>query len=408
MRKDASKEEYNETDKIKMSVIVPLYKGNNYLTRIFDMMVINLDNLSNDLLLDLELVLVNDFPQEKLVLPHIGEEKFSVKVIENNINGGIHFSRVQGLQSARGEYILFLDQDDEISPVYFNEQLKNIGDNDAIICNGKIQGRLIYRTADELNGVLDVNVYQRGDNQIASPGQVLIKRETIPHEWIENILVHNGADDYFLWMLMFYYHRKMKIHDKILYCHIFTGDNASNDNEEMNRSVNEVAAFLYSKNILKSEEFERIYGQKNVVLSVRSETDIMKDFSKLQKYKQLLEIWMDLRDRNISFRYFFRHKKIKRIVIYGTGLFGKHLYYELQKSCISIVSFMDLRNRSDISEIETVKPGQEIGDVDAIIITPVLEYKEIAEHLSSYYDCCMISLESILLNADCRLMGDSE
>lgn len=394
-----------EDERTKISVIVPIFKGNKYITRIFDMMM---TNISNNMLIDLELILVNDFPQEELIIPDLKSDRFSVRVIVNKLNSGTHFSRVQGLYISCGEYILFLDQDDEISPIYFNEQLKSIGDNDAIICNGKIQGRLIYRNVEELNQVLNISNYKHADNKIASPGQVLIKRKAIPQEWIDNILEFTGADDYFLWMLMFYNDRKMVIHDKVLYCHMFTGDNASNDNIRMNRSVKEVAEFLYHRNILNNEEFKWIYNQRSVIVSKEKKTNIVKEYPKVQKYKQLLDIWMGLRDRSVSFEYFFERQKILRIVIFGTGMLGKHLYYELQKSCISVVYFMDSKNIADIDEIETIKPGQEIADIDAIIITPVLEYKEIAEFLSKFYNCYMISLESVLMNADCELTGNCE
>ncbi len=388
----------------KISVIVPLYKGKKYITKIYEMMYENINNIPKDKLIVIELILVNDFPQEKLVIPDFVDDRFVVKIIENKINSGIHFSRVEGLRNSYGEYILFLDQDDEISPKYINEQLQCLGGNDAIICNGKIQGRLIYRTVDELNRVLDKWDYRHGINKIASPGQVLIKRNAIPHEWIDNILVYNGADDYFLWMLMFYNNKKMKVQDKVLYCHMYTGDNTSSDNNEMNRSIKEVAEFLYNRNILNAEEFKWIYNQKSITASEEKMSDIIGEYPKVQKYKQLLEIWMELRDRKVSFSYFFEHQKIKRIAIFGAGMFGSHLYYELQKSCISVVCFIDSKNISDINEIETIKPGQEIEDIDAIIITPVLEYKEIAESLGKFYDCYMISLESVLMNADCKLI----
>lgn len=270
-----------EDERTKISVIVPIFKGNKYITRIFDMMM---TNISNNMLIDLELILVNDFPQEELIIPDLKSDRFSVRVIVNKLNSGTHFSRVQGLYISCGEYILFLDQDDEISPIYFNEQLKSIGDNDAIICNGKIQGRLIYRNVEELNQVLNISNYKHADNKIASPGQVLIKRKAIPQEWIDNILEFTGADDYFLWMLMFYNDRKMVIHDKVLYCHMFTGDNASNDNIRMNRSVKEVAEFLYHRNILNNEEFKWIYNQRSVIVSKEKKRILLKS---ILKYKNI-------------------------------------------------------------------------------------------------------------------------
>ena len=90
--------------------------------------------------------------------------------------------------------------------------------------------------------------------------------------------------------------------------------------------------------------------------------------------------------------------------IYFNVIIYSLYYFFYFNFCISVVCFIDSKNISGINEIKTIKPGQKIEDIDAIIITPVLEYKEIAESLEKFYDCYMISLESVLMNADCELI----
>ena len=83
---------------------------------------------------------------------------------------------------------------------------------------------------------------------------------------------------------------------------------------------------------------------------------------------------------------------------------GKHLYYELRDTNIVVVCFMDKNRKVDILGTKTIVPGEVIEEVDAIIITPIMEYERICEDLRRQYDCNMISIETVIYNADCELM----
>ena len=48
----------------------------------------------------------------------------------------------------------------------------------------------------------DLDCHYYYNNLIRSPGQVLIRKSSIPEYWSEHTLIHNGSDDAFLWILM--------------------------------------------------------------------------------------------------------------------------------------------------------------------------------------------------------------
>lgn len=83
---------------------------------------------------------------------------------------------------------------------------------------------------------------------------------------------------------------------------------------------------------------------------------------------------------------------------------GKHLYYELLNSKVNVECFMDQKGHVGFENVKTVVPGENIETVDAIIVTPIMEYRQIRSYLKEIYACAIISIESILLNADCTLM----
>ena len=106
---------------VTVSIVVPLYHGIKYIDSIISMAEAN-ESLLKKSFSDahVEVVLVNDFPDDEKNL-HIKQGKsVDVKVVKHFQNRGIHRSRVDGMKVSKGEYILFLDQDDEIEDDYGN------------------------------------------------------------------------------------------------------------------------------------------------------------------------------------------------------------------------------------------------------------------------------------------------
>lgn len=386
----------------KVTVIIPIYKGNHFISHLVHMLEENWRTLNRNEIVDIEMILVNDFPHEKLEIKEQWIQNISLIEISNKKNCGIHYSRVQGLLRSSGDYILFLDQDDEISPIYIREQMEALGQADAIICNGKNLSNLIYRTPEDLRKAIDKEEYRRGSNQIASPGQVLLRKSAIPEEWINNILLKNGADDYFLWMLMFIKNRKVKIHNKVLYWHLTSDVNTSKNVDEMDNSVFEMTSKMRKLEYLTEIEEKQIQKIRNDLRKWEPLSD--EKYKKEMAHKQILETWMTLRDRKITVDMFLTKMGIKRVAIYGCGMLGKHLYYELKESDITVVCMLDRNRMVNISGIKAIAPDELTEKVDAIIITPMMEYDKICEYLRQWHKCCMMSIETVIYNADYKLM----
>ena len=78
---------------------------------------------------------------------------------------------------------------------------------DVVVGNGYIKrlyiegSRIIYKE-EQLEKIKVLDNFIQEYNLIVSPGQVLIKRKSIPQLWLSKIMYRNGADDYFLWIVM--------------------------------------------------------------------------------------------------------------------------------------------------------------------------------------------------------------
>lgn len=91
----------------KISIIVPIYNVAIYLNQA-------LDSLTKQTLKELEFICINDASTDKSlkILEEYEQKDKRFIIINNEKNKGPGFSRNEGLEIAKGEYIMFLDPDD--------------------------------------------------------------------------------------------------------------------------------------------------------------------------------------------------------------------------------------------------------------------------------------------------------
>lgn len=99
-----------ETNGIKISVIVPVYNVEKYLREC-------LDSLKGQTFKYFEVICVDDCSTDQS-LEILKEYQMDQKmiVIQNDKNSGLSVTRNNGLKAAKGKYIYFLDSDDKICP----------------------------------------------------------------------------------------------------------------------------------------------------------------------------------------------------------------------------------------------------------------------------------------------------
>ena len=92
-----------------VSIIVPVYNTEKYLLRC-------LDSLVNQTFRDIEIIIVNDYSQgncKEIVEEYLKKDN-RIKYIEHNENKGTLIARKTGSIAAEGDYITYLDSDDEL------------------------------------------------------------------------------------------------------------------------------------------------------------------------------------------------------------------------------------------------------------------------------------------------------
>lgn len=96
--------------KILVSVIIPIYNSEKYISRC-------IESILNQSLQNFELILINDASLDSTYDIICGYQKKDcrIKIINNDINHGPMISRKNGYSVARGKYITFCDADDFLS-----------------------------------------------------------------------------------------------------------------------------------------------------------------------------------------------------------------------------------------------------------------------------------------------------
>lgn len=260
-----------------ISVITPYYFGYKYIDRLLK----TIDDNSKALIelepnVEIEYIIVNDSPEEELNITN-PYKSFKLRVLTYEVNRGIHGARSYGIRHSHGSYLLMLDQDDIIDSKFLLEQYRKINNSDVIICNALMEKEdnsceKLYKTQFDYFKVLNEKYYLLSHNQIASPGQCLIKRESIPEEWLSYNTTINGSDDLLLWVLMLEKHAKFSVNKSCLYKHVYTGKNQSANESQMNNSSLEITAYLKNINyvlprtvtrLIRSRKFDKEWLSKN-------------------------------------------------------------------------------------------------------------------------------------------------
>ena len=107
-----------------VSVIVPAYNAEKVLPR-------SLFSLFNQDYENIEIVVVNDGSKDGTLqyIKSLQAEHKNLVVVDQK-NGGVSKARNAGIEAAKGEFISFLDADDEYSKDYLSKLVNAIGDND--------------------------------------------------------------------------------------------------------------------------------------------------------------------------------------------------------------------------------------------------------------------------------------
>lgn len=155
------------TISVKVSVIIPIYNMEKYLSQC-------LDSIICQTLKDIEILCINDGSEDKSlnILEKYKEENENLIIISQS-NHGAAYSRNIGLKYATGEFVCFIDPDDYYPSKYVLQCLYDkVVENKMMICGGSFNSYI--------NGIVSAEYYENTPYYVFSEEK---KIKYVDYQW---------------------------------------------------------------------------------------------------------------------------------------------------------------------------------------------------------------------------------
>ena len=144
------------------------------------------------------------------------------------------------------------------------------------------------------------------------------------------------------------------------------------------------------KTFLESERSQLFDSSKENFQYLQEKAD------KFEYYVNIFHRWMELRENGISICDYLRKYNLNTVAIYGLGMFGKHLYWELTNKGMDVSYIIDRQGSSLDPNLTIYLPEDDFPECDVIIVTPFWIYDQIKKVLGDGKN--IIPLDEIICN----------
>lgn len=178
-----------------VSVFIPVYNCQDYIKD-------SLESIINQTYHNLEIILVDDGSTDDSVkiIQSISDER--IRLIQNNENMGIPYTRNVGIKEAKGKYLVIMDSDDISSLDRVEKQVDFLESNPDIDAVGsyyiKFGGRFDRKIKTQFTQPEEIKILLLFFNPIANPSAAM-RMKTIIENNLEYNLNYFVAQDYGMW-----------------------------------------------------------------------------------------------------------------------------------------------------------------------------------------------------------------
>lgn len=300
---------------VLVSVIVPIYNSSQFLKE-------TVSEIQNQTYSNLEIILVDDGSTDNSlnICNNISENDLRVTVVHKE-NEGLGFARNTGLQHAHGQYILFIDSDDQIEldmveemlTIMLREKVDLVTSN--FIYNGVIQDSCIPSRLYDKNEILNnITLKMLGPSQVGKNDQFNVSSCTkmYNHTLIKEsgILFHSERE--LIWEdLAFNYDYLMMCNSVYVLDHAFYHYNYNPQslthsyNPLRSKKILDMYAYMKNKvretysDAFRKEALERL--ENNFLGNMRTciKLEVLLGKSPLQAYHRIKNICVDTRFQDL-------------------------------------------------------------------------------------------------------------
>lgn len=282
---------------MKVSIIIPIYNAEKFISKAIKCVL-------NQTYKNFELILINDGSTDKsgYICDQFALTEKKIKVIHQN-NRGVSAARNNGIMHASGEWVCFLDSDDEVSPKWLQSYIDEITDSVDIIFQGaKIIGphnhsyfNLTNHTYNKDNFSDFINLWHNKEGHIGSAWSKIFRASIIYKYNIKyNETIHNYEDWIFLTQVLTY-SRNIKTISASHY--IYNNINSNLTSQKVKWNAEQRIAILNARYdaafMIKAidEKCFHIYISNITPLLIQTISQIYKEKYPKNKRNKLLHTW---------------------------------------------------------------------------------------------------------------------
>lgn len=110
----------------------------------------------------------------------------------------------------------------------------------------------------------------------------------------------------------------------------------------------------------------------------------------------MMNLWVRVKQEGKNLSSYFKKNGYSNIAIYGMSHAGETLVDELRHTDTHVAYGIDKNVGTTYSDIDMFSLNDDFEEVDAVVVTAITFFDEIAEQLAKKVNCPIISLEDIL------------
>lgn len=180
-----------------ISIIIPCYNAELYIND-------TINSVLNQSIKNIEIIVVNDGATDNSIQIIKSISDARIKIIHQK-NSGVSIARNKGMQESKGEYIIFFDADDIMSPEFIEKRLYTFQQHNNIdfVCGFisffEKEGAIIKKNIKGTFHSIEEDVLLYNSDIATCPSNYMFKKKSLQkHSIIFNPVLSSSADRFFL------------------------------------------------------------------------------------------------------------------------------------------------------------------------------------------------------------------
>lgn len=218
----------------KVTVIMPVYNSQRFLEEA-------IESILNQTYTNFELLIIDNASiDDSLKIARKFRDK-RIRILENNENMGVAYTRNRGIREAKGEYIALMDSDDITTPFRIKKEVEFLDKHPEVIVVGGCmqmideQGDFLGTMISQLLNPKYIKAFMILNNTMVN-GSAMFRKHVIIDNNILYLDNQYGVEDYRFWSELLHFGEFANINELFLYYRIVsTGLSTENMKNKENR-----------------------------------------------------------------------------------------------------------------------------------------------------------------------------